>query len=64
MRCIILSIKWSKQSLLSAPTRAGSPRYLSEIDSIVIWRASQIYALVREFVLGKKKMLDFTKLTI
>jgi hypothetical protein len=55
-------MKCSKESLLSAPTRAGRPKCLSDIAYVVICRASKISALARTFVLGEKKILDFANL--
>jgi hypothetical protein len=53
-----------EQSLLSAPTREGSPRYLSERASVSICKVSKKFALSKAFVLGGKKILDFAKLTV
>jgi hypothetical protein len=44
-----------EQSLLSAPTREGSPRYLSERASVSLCKVSKISALSKAFVLGGKK---------
>jgi hypothetical protein len=60
---IILSTKCRKHSLLSAPTIAGSPRYLSEIASVLILRISQISTFTRTLVFGEKKILYFATLT-
>jgi hypothetical protein len=63
MRCIILSIKCSKVSLIYPPHESGKAKVLSERVSVSICRHSQISTLVSTCMFGEKKILDLAKLT-
>ena len=59
----IHSIRNLKQSVLSTPTFAGKPKYLSVRASVIIFSVVHNCSLISTFVLGLKKILDFSTLT-
>ena len=59
----IRSIRKLKQSVLSTPTFAGKPKYLSVRASVIIFSIVHNCSLISTFVLGLKKILDFSTLT-
>jgi hypothetical protein len=57
MHIVILSIRCLKQSLLSAPTKASKPRYLSLRDPLIISKDSHTSNFTSVSILPKKNIL-------